>query len=276
MKILSVLNNSALIAKNENNEEVVLIGKGISFQKHAGDSVDISKVEKQFSNGTQKTNELFELFDEIPEQYFEITCSIVRYANKKLQDTLNNGIYISLFDHINSAMERFRDGIQLPFGMMNEIKLLYPKEYEISVWALDYINATLDVDLPEDECGFISIHIINASSSECNITKTKKIIRMANEIASIVKEYFDEEIDEDSMSYSRFMTHLKYFIIRCLNGKQMQEEVGVSLSFKEDMIHLCDPCLNQIRTYLKENYDVDMQKDEENYLMLHLCRLLVK
>ena len=44
MKIKSILNNSALIALNDENQELVLIGKGISFQKHPGDRVDTTKI----------------------------------------------------------------------------------------------------------------------------------------------------------------------------------------------------------------------------------------
>lgn len=46
MIVKSVLNNSALIAFNDKKEECVLIGKGIAFNKHAGDKVDDAKVEK--------------------------------------------------------------------------------------------------------------------------------------------------------------------------------------------------------------------------------------
>lgn len=50
MIVKSVLNNSALIAFNDKKEECVLIGKGIAFNKHAGDKVDDAKVEKIFSS----------------------------------------------------------------------------------------------------------------------------------------------------------------------------------------------------------------------------------
>lgn len=47
MRIKSILNNSALVAFNEKGDEFVVIGKGIAFQKHPGDFVDETKIEKK-------------------------------------------------------------------------------------------------------------------------------------------------------------------------------------------------------------------------------------
>ena len=63
MKVISVLNNSALVASDKSGIEYVLIGKGISFQKRTGDIVDMLKVEKQFIKNTHNTHELFKLFN---------------------------------------------------------------------------------------------------------------------------------------------------------------------------------------------------------------------
>lgn len=276
MKVISVLNNSALVASDNSGVEYVLIGKGISFQKHVGDIVDMSKIEKQFIKNTHNTNELFELFCEIPEKYFEITCSIVRYANKKLNISLNNSIYITLFDHINSAVERYESKICLNFSMTSEVKMLYPKEFEIAQWALDYVNATLDIELPDDECGFISIHLINATSQEGNITKTKKVLNIAKDIGNIVSHMYLDEIHEESMSYSRFATHLKYFAIRCLSNDQISEDNTVSLSFDNQVFHKCLPCIHKIENYLNDTYGISIKQNEKDYLILHLCRLLTK
>lgn len=40
MKILQVFSHNALVAKNENNESMVLVGKGIGFNKKKGDRIN--------------------------------------------------------------------------------------------------------------------------------------------------------------------------------------------------------------------------------------------
>ena len=67
MKIKKILNNSALSAYDEKGNEVILIGRGISFNKHPNDEVDTSKIEKVFTKESTKMRELKEVMDTIPE-----------------------------------------------------------------------------------------------------------------------------------------------------------------------------------------------------------------
>ena len=48
MIINKVINNNVLSTHDENNREIVLMGKGIGFQKKVGDEVAEDKIEKKF------------------------------------------------------------------------------------------------------------------------------------------------------------------------------------------------------------------------------------
>ncbi len=47
MKINKIINNNAVVVKDRNEEKIVL-GEGIGFQKKKNDPVDQSKIEKVF------------------------------------------------------------------------------------------------------------------------------------------------------------------------------------------------------------------------------------
>ena len=96
MWITGILNNSALIAVDEKREETILIGKGISFQRKPGEEIDPSVADKQFTRNSAVSRDLLELFENVPEEYFEMTNVIVRYANKKLKGELDKSIYLTL------------------------------------------------------------------------------------------------------------------------------------------------------------------------------------
>lgn len=274
MKIKSILNNSALIALNEKNEEVILIGRGISFNKHPKDEVDASKVEKVFQMNSQKTNELIEVINTIPEEYLEITSTIIKHAKKKLKKELDQNVYITMSDHIFSAIERYHDGIELSYGMMNELKQLYPQEYEIAKWALDYVNAMCDVDLPQDECGFMAIHIIGAESQDTDLSFAKKVMKIVKDISDEVIVFFDGKINQESLAYSRFITHLKYFAIRYIKHEQIEHE-DISFSFHSDMDDV-NQCIEKITELMSNKYNYKLSEYEENYLILHINRLIKK
>ena len=44
MKIIRVLNNSAVISENQEHEEIIALGKGIAYGKKAGDEFDKQKI----------------------------------------------------------------------------------------------------------------------------------------------------------------------------------------------------------------------------------------
>ena len=82
MRLKKAFNNNALLALDENEEEVIVMGKGIAFGKKSGDRIDESLIQKKFVFDKSELNEKFsQLFDEIPQQYVELTVSIVEMVN---------------------------------------------------------------------------------------------------------------------------------------------------------------------------------------------------
>lgn len=48
MKIDKVYNNNVVLAKGDNEEEIIVMGRGLGFQKKSGDEIDSTLVEKTF------------------------------------------------------------------------------------------------------------------------------------------------------------------------------------------------------------------------------------
>lgn len=274
MWITNILNNSALIAVDDKREETILIGKGISFQRKPGEEIDPSLADKQFTRSSPLSRNLLDLFKSIPEEYFEMTNVIVRYANKKLKGELDKSVYLTLFDHINSAVERYREGIFLPFGMLEEMRLFYPEEYRVAEWAQEYINVTLNIDLPEDECGFIGIHVIQARSHQ-DIPKINEAMKIVKAVSELVRERYSDQFILDGVHFSRFITHLKYFSVRYLSHDQIREE-PLAFVVDEGLAATVEDCLKDIGQLMEDIYGEPITQYERDYLLLHLCQLLKK
>ena len=45
MQITKIVNNNIVISEDKNHKEVVLMGKGLGFQKHKGDEIKLSQIE---------------------------------------------------------------------------------------------------------------------------------------------------------------------------------------------------------------------------------------
>src|SRR5699024_8762522 len=80
-----------------------------------------------------------------------LTEEIIRHAEMYLDVQLGDHILLALTDHISFAIERAQEGIHLQNKLLQEIKILYHKEFEIGLWALQLINERMGVNMPVDE-----------------------------------------------------------------------------------------------------------------------------
>ena len=273
MKVHKILNNNVIVTLDDKGKELILTGRGIGFKKREGDLIDINLIEKQFSLDNKDILPKFnELLSEIPLEVLTTSQIIINHAKEFMESKLQDSIYISLTDHIHFAIERHKQGFDIPNGFLWEIKKFYPKEFQIGLYALAVIKKRLGIELPEDEAGFITFHIINAqlNGTMPNIVNMTKIMR---EILNIVKYHFRIEYDEDCLSYQRFVTHLKFFAQRILSkGTQTQQDSSLYeiVRQKYDQAYLCT---KQIDLHLIQQYQHPLTDDESLYLTIHIERL---
>ena len=105
MIINKVLNNNVVIVFNENNEELIIMGKGIGYHKSKGDFFENNNINKVFKIVNKDiSNKFQELLFHIPNDFVKICLEIIEYAQSKLSKKLNESIYISLSDHLYSAL----------------------------------------------------------------------------------------------------------------------------------------------------------------------------
>ena len=68
-------------------------------------------------------------------------------------------VYISLIDHVHTSIVRFLDGVTVKNVLLWDIRRFYKDEYQIGLWALNLVEEKCKVRLPEDEAGFIALHL---------------------------------------------------------------------------------------------------------------------
>ena len=223
MIINKVLNNNVVTIINKNDEEEVVMGRGLAFQKKKGDDIDESKIEKIFVLENKSINQkLLTLVNDIPASYLEIAEDIIKYAENKLSKKLNENIYLTLTDHISFAISRAEKNLEIKNAMLWDIKRLHKDEFEVGSHALRVIKENLNVELPEDEAASIAMHILNGEINQ-EIPEIVDMIKLIEEILKMVKYYFNIDFDEDSINYYRFVTHLKFFTQRLSSGRYYED-----------------------------------------------------
>lgn len=274
MIINKVLNNNVVTIINENDEEAVVMGRGLAFQKKKGDEIDEDKIEKIFVLENKSINQkLLTLVNDIPAKYLEIAEYIIKYAEDKLNKKLNENIYLTLTDHISFAISRAEKNLEIKNAMLWDIKRLHKDEFDVGIHALRVIKENLNVELPEDEAASIAMHILNGELDQ-EIPEIVDMIKLIEEILKMVKYHFNIEFDEDSINYYRFVTHLKFFTQRLSSGRYYEDNDNDLF----DMIKLKYPksyeCTKRIEGFVKQKYNTQLTKEEMLYLIIHTARVV--
>lgn len=275
MIVEKVLNNNVVVSIDpKTKKEVILMGSGIAFNKKPGQQIDEKKIEKTFVVDDENLgNKIKKLINQIPEGIFEITDEIITHAIVELNTVLDKQIYVSLADHIAFAVKRFRSGIIIKNELLNEVRRVHKAEFKVSLWAVDYINEKLGIELPEDEAGFIALHFVNAGYRETtmkSITSTKII----KDILNIIKYNFTIELDEDDLNYDRLLTHLKYFAKRIVNNNQNNSTDSDFIKMISTTYPEAYECAVKIGDYILKNNDYHVNDDEIVYLTMHIQRVI--
>ncbi|GAB1612337.1 transcriptional antiterminator LicT [Mammaliicoccus lentus] len=272
MKIDKIINNN-VISVTQNNQEHVVMGKGIGFQKQEGDIVEESKIDKIFDLSSQEISDRFKtLLIEVPIEVVQAVEKIIEVAKIEYNKDLSDTIYVALTDHINFAIERQQEGMAIKNGLLWEIKKFYPTEYEIGVRALDWIDEIVGVKLPIDEAAFVAIHLLNAEHN--NLADYNQVTEMVQNILSLVKYHFRLDFDEESLTYFRFVTHLKFLAQRIFSDNPLDTSEIELYDIVKVKYKTAFKCVKKIEVFLLKKYQYEMTRDEALYLTIHIQRLI--
>lgn len=275
MVIKQIFNNNVILAKDSSKNEIVAMGCGIAFRKKVGDAININMIEKTFILKQKETSEKFKLLlEDIPAEHVSLCYDIIEYAKNILNVDLNDYIYVTLTDHISYALKLNKDGIYRSNVLLWEIKKFYPKEYKIGLKAIELIEDETHQRLPEDEAGSIALHLVNAQINKALNTRedASKLTEMVQDILNIVKYTYNIPLDENSLNYERFITHLRFFFKRLNKKEVVESEDDFLLEQVKSKYRQAYECMLSIEKYL----GIELTDSEKLYLTLHIQRVTAR
>ena len=273
MVIEKVINNNIVSAYDDMGREVVIMGRGIGFGTKPGREVAEQKIEKIFRIKSQSVAEQFkELLANMPLEHAQISNDIISHAKRHLKLKLNQSIYVTLTDHINFAIERFTQGIKPENALLWEIKRFYQQEYQLGKYAVDMIWERLHIALPDDEAGFIALHFVNAEYGT-DIRDALNFPNQMKDILDIVKSELDMEVDEDSLHYERFVTHVKFLLQRVYRKELLPNEESELAEMMMTKYPREYACSRKIAEYIEDATDSKISGEEIMYLSIHIRRV---
>lgn len=158
-------NNVVLTVDPERSREYVLFGKGIGFGAKAGGIIEKndSRIEKRYRLDEEVPLQYFrDLVEDIDPAYLRIAEQVIERIKEKLSTPIHPKIYFALPNHIQFAVYRLKNGMDIQYPFLDETRRNYPAEYAIAEEAAHLIERQFQIQVPVDEIGFLTLHVRSA------------------------------------------------------------------------------------------------------------------
>lgn len=192
---------------------------------------------------------------------------------RELNVDINDKILIALADHISLALERERKGVPCENPLLLEIQQFYRKEYALAGRALQIVKEYMGIQMSEEEQGFITLHIVNATMPQ----RSDRLIisvQLVRDVLAIVSERYATTLDDTSLPYERFVRHLQFFAQRALDPAAGQINGDALFRIDETKYPCAFSCADAIAAHLSSTYNVVVTDAEKSYLAYHIVNLL--
>ncbi|RHS99388.1 PRD domain-containing protein [Firmicutes bacterium AM41-11] len=269
-EIIKVLNNNTLLV-SKNEEELIVMSKGIGFGQKTGNKVDIPRNAKQYrmQKSYQTGEKTSYSIDNIDPVYIEIANEIIELTKEKF-GKVEHDILLPLADHIYFAIKRIQENDSPANPFYTDIQLIFPDEYEVALKGKNVIYQYTGVKINADEIGFITLHVHSAISVN-KVSQSMEVMRVIREFFKVLQKDLRIHIDSNSLSYIRLMNHIKFLLLRLNNEEELQMDIT---SFTKEKFPFAYNQAKILCNDLAKVLHKDLPDSELGYLALHLERIL--
>lgn len=276
MKIRKTLNNNLVLVQDELGRELICQGKGVGWKRRPGDSVDESLIERRFvPESADESRQFQQLFSEIDDIYWARGAQVLDFARSRYALNISPKVLLPLCDHMAGSVERYRKGIALENPMLWDVKRVYPKEFQVGRFAIGLLQEQFQVEIRDDEAAFLSYHFVMGQLDSTPDVPPELMTQLAGSVISLVEQSFQITLNEEDWNYQRFLTHLKFFVIRLTSREQTPEleedELYIELKGKHPHVHRC---VERIADYILIHFRYEITSEEKLYLLIHISRVV--
>jgi len=272
-----VISNNAIQAKeSRSGEEMILTGKGIGFGRKPGMTIEggdpaIEKIYRM--DDPQDRGRYFVASGQIDPDVLEASERIIAMIKEAFGTSdLNKQVYVSLPSHIQFAVHRLREGMQIDNPFRQEIQAMHPREYELAGEAARLIEQAFNVAVPESEVGFLAMHIQSAVF-HVSLGSILKYTYLVQELVNAIEAERGTVIPRDGVDYVRLTAHLRFALERIENGRTTPnpfvEQLKTTMPYEYGLAE-------RLAETIGRKLERRVPEDEIGYIAMHLYRLFLR
>ncbi|MCZ8516007.1 PRD domain-containing protein [Paenibacillus filicis] len=273
LRIERIIGNNVLLAKDPvSGREYVLLGKGIGFFFKNEEWIEAKdkRIEKRFRlDDRDQLTQYQSMLEDIDPEVLQLSEQIIEQIAEEFALTVDNKVYFALPSHIQFAVHRLRNGMDIRNPFLYETQMCFPKEYGIAQKAAELISSAFNVEVPEDEIGFLAYHV-HAAVSKMPVGQMVKFAALINDMVELIERRRSIRIPKESTDYVRLITHLRFSLERIHQSKVVANPFmhDMKKQYKEEY-KLAD----ELARMMEEHLNMKVPEDEIGYLVMHLYRL---
>lgn len=269
-RVIKVLNNNGiLVLDGEQKKEMILLGSGIGFGKRPGEQFASASGARIYTLVTRRDQTAIKMVNGIDPVFLEATGKILEDARKTVGE-ISQDIFLPMADHIALAARRAKENVQIPNPFTNEIRVIFPKEYEAALRGREVLREMTGCELSDDEAGFIALHIHSGLCGE-KVSDALDGTRVINESIGMIEKTYGIHINRNSLGYTRIMSHLYYMVMRIREEEVLKVDMNV---YVENVFTKAWECAGEICAFMERALKKPVPAEEQGFLGIHIERVV--
>nr|WP_294696161.1 PRD domain-containing protein [uncultured Blautia sp.] len=270
-RITKILNhNSFMGIESKNNQECLIMGKGVAFGKKVGQTVSVTGDARVYSlKELTDRGEAREIIKSVSPLCLELANEVLNQAEEEF-GKVDRSIIFTMADHLDFAVRRIQNGEQISNPLTDDIRIMFYKEYKVAGCIRDLLKEKLGIRIDEHEIGYIALHVHAAIVDE-NVSQAMEIARTVRECICMVEEETGKSIDVMSLSYNRLMNHVRYMVARAIHGEKLKMSLNDYMSVKFPGPYMT---AEKICRKMEKSLKLPIPDIEIGYLAMHLERMM--
>ena len=270
-RITKILNhNSFMGIESKNDQECLIMGKGVAFGKKVGQTVSVTGDARVYSlKELTDRGEAKEIIKSVSPLCLELANEVLDQAEEEF-GKVDRSILFTMADHLDFAVRRIQNGEQISNPLTDDIRIMFYKEYKVAGCIRDLLKEKLGIRSDEHEIGYIALHVHAAIVDE-NVSQAMEIARTVRECICMVEEETGKSIDVMSLSYNRLMNHVRYMVARAIHGEKLKMSLNDYMSVKFPGPYMT---AEKICRKMEKSLKLPIPDIEIGYLAMHLERMM--
>lgn len=270
-RITKILNhNSFMGIGSKNDQECLIMGKGVAFGKKVGQTVSVTGDARVYSlKELTDRGEAKDIIKSVSPLCLELANEVLDQAEEEF-GKVDRSILFTMADHLDFAVRRIQNGEQISNPLTDDIRIMFYKEYKVAGCIRDLLKEKLGIRIDEHEIGYIALHVHAAIVDE-NVSQAMEIARTVRECICMVEEETGKSIDVMSLSYNRLMNHVRYMVARAIHGEKLKMSLNDYMSVKFPGPYMT---AEKICRKMEKSLKLPIPDIEIGYLEMHLERMM--